>query len=232
MGTTTEIMMEEWLSAMESMGGGLELLNVVLSGFSNIFSIATYILTSLALYSIAKRRNISNPWLAWIPVGNLWIMGSISDDYQRVVKFQSKNRRKWILGLYIATIAVAFVMIGVLVATMVVAVGTGLGGSVEDVDWLPAAGGLVAIILLSMVMMAVAIWASVVEYMALYDIYRSCDSKNATLYLVLSIFVSITMPIFLLLCRDKDDLSYTMRKQVPAAPQWTPPQSTQEPWEN
>ena len=37
------------------------------------------VLSALALYTIAKRREIANPWLAWIPLGQAWILGSISD---------------------------------------------------------------------------------------------------------------------------------------------------------
>lgn len=40
-----------------------------------------YILTSLALYTIADRRGIKNPWLAWLPVAYYWLLGSIADNY-------------------------------------------------------------------------------------------------------------------------------------------------------
>ena len=42
--------------------------------------IGAYVLWSLGVYTIAKRRGIRKPWLSWIPVGNLWILGSISDQ--------------------------------------------------------------------------------------------------------------------------------------------------------
>ena len=35
---------------------------------SGIIGLAVYVLTSLSLYTIAQRRGLHAPWLAWIPV--------------------------------------------------------------------------------------------------------------------------------------------------------------------
>ena len=69
------------------------------------FSVASYILYSMGLYTIANRRGIHNGWLAWLPVGDAWILGSISDQYQYVVKGKIRNRRKVMLWLYVALAA-------------------------------------------------------------------------------------------------------------------------------
>ena len=39
--------------------------------------IAAYVLTALGLYAIAKNRGMENPWLAWIPIAQLYIIGVI-----------------------------------------------------------------------------------------------------------------------------------------------------------
>jgi len=39
--------------------------------------LAGYVLTSLGLMTMAKNKGIENPWLAWIPIGNMWILGQI-----------------------------------------------------------------------------------------------------------------------------------------------------------
>ena len=62
--------------------------------FTTAFSLVCYVLQSYGLYTIANRRGIRNSWLAWVPVGNMWILGSISDQYQYVAKGKVKNRRK------------------------------------------------------------------------------------------------------------------------------------------
>ncbi|MDA3844976.1 MAG: hypothetical protein PF505_00330, partial [Vallitaleaceae bacterium] len=42
-----------------------------------LVALAGYVLCSLALMTMATNRGIENPWLAWIPVGNMWILGQI-----------------------------------------------------------------------------------------------------------------------------------------------------------
>ena len=81
-----------------------------------------------------------------------------------------------------------------------------------------------------LVMMVVAIISTVVQYMALYDIYRSCEPGNATLYLVLSIFVGLSQPVFLFLCRNKDDGLPQPQPEIPPT-SWQPQEPPQEPWQ-
>lgn len=79
--------------------------------------IAGYVLTALALYTMAKRRGIKHPWLAWIPVADMWLLGTISDQYRYVAKGQVRNSRKTLLianVLWIVLLIWALVMILVL----------------------------------------------------------------------------------------------------------------------
>lgn len=41
----------------------------------SIIGIVLYVLASVGLYKLAANRNIANPWLAFIPVANLYILG-------------------------------------------------------------------------------------------------------------------------------------------------------------
>jgi hypothetical protein len=166
------------------------------------FSVAVYVLQALGFYTIAKRRGIKNPWLAWIPVGEMWIRGCISDQYQYVAKGQVKNKRKWLLGWSIAMWAayvVFFVSLfvsfgGLLFAALANPLAIGALG----------AGTLLALGITFLVMMIGCIAIIILQYMALYDLYRSCDPDNAVLFLVLSIFVPLCQIILPLACRKKD----------------------------
>ena len=42
-----------------------------------VIGIAAYVLTSLALYTMAQKRGIANPWLAWVPIADLYILALI-----------------------------------------------------------------------------------------------------------------------------------------------------------
>ena len=73
-----------------------ELLSAV-SGWStlpSLVSLAVYIFSALGLYTIAQRRGLRNSWLAWIPVANVWILGSLSDQYRYVVRNEVRSKRR------------------------------------------------------------------------------------------------------------------------------------------
>ncbi|MCH5304660.1 MAG: hypothetical protein J1E41_07330, partial [Ruminococcus sp.] len=70
----------------------------------SILAIILYIFQSLALYTIAKKRNIENAWLAWIPLASLYIVGKIGDHF---LAKKGKNYNLAIVLLIVA--AVAFV---------------------------------------------------------------------------------------------------------------------------
>ena len=158
-------------------------------------SAVLYVLQSLGMYTVAKRRGIRNPWLAWLPVGNMWILGSISDQYQYVVKGNVRNRRKILLGLTAAMVAVPFATLGV-VFNMI------LGAAMESGVMVGGSAGLVLLAVL--VLFVLAVIAAVYQYIATYDLYCSCDRENAVLYLVLSIIFSFCLAIFIFACRKKD----------------------------
>ena len=168
-------------------------------------SIGSYVLQSAGFYTIAKRRGIHHPWLAWIPIGNLWILGSISDQYQYVLKGKMKNKRKALLTLNIL-LAVAVVAVYVLFGAFVVQALT-YGDPMLAVDhtaMLNLVGTMLSMAAMAFVMSGLAIAVAVIQYIALNDLYRSCEPGNSVLYLVLSIFVNITLPVFVFICRNKD----------------------------
>lgn len=204
---------------------GEVLLTLLLSNsFSFLIGVAAYILTALSLYTIARRRGISNPWLAWLPVANLWVLGSISDQYQYVAQGLVRNRRKILLGL---SIAFAILWIG-----MVVSAGSAIIGIIAEIPTLEnalvngmdeAAGmhmletflpPLLGLLGISFVMSVVAVVQTVFEYICYYNLFASCQPDNKVLYILLSIFIHITLPVFLMICRDKD-LGMPPRKPQP-----------------
>jgi len=164
------------------------------------FSLVMYILQSLGMYKIAKRRGINNPWLSWVPLGNVWMLGSISDQYQYVVKGKRTNRRKVLLGVSLGTYGSLFLM---LIVAIVGAINAAFSGS--EAEAVEAAGLMVlGLLLVYLIMIVLMIIMMVFMYIALYDLYASCNPANATLFLVLSIFFSVTQPFFVFACRNKD----------------------------
>lgn len=46
-------------------------------------ALVSYIFNAVAVSTMAKNAGIANPWLAWIPVANVWIMGELVTDRLR-----------------------------------------------------------------------------------------------------------------------------------------------------
>lgn len=195
----------------EAMGAGVLgvflVIYVLVILFSLAWSMAAYALHSFGLYTIASRRGIHHSWLAWVPVGNLWLLGSISDQYQYVTKGKINNRRKVMLALSIIIFVAYFALLFGLLINVV------LGGDVGDG---------IAIALGALAMFVLAIVLAVFQWMCYYDLFSSCQPGNAVLYLVLSILFGATLPFFVFFSRKKD-LGMPPRKNpagevIPEAP--------------
>lgn len=160
-----------------------------------------YILNGLSLSRIAKRRAIARPWLAWVPIGSAWLLGRISDHYQLLVR-QKKTRRSTILLLLRLGCVVGYIL--VLTFTFIWLDYTARHSDSHNALW-PVVAAMPALT-------AVFIATAVFTLVAKHDLFRSCDPKNATAYLIVSIAVQfvikgaeIVAPILMLICSKKDE---------------------------
>lgn len=167
-------------------------------------AVASYVLQALGFYTIAKRRGIRNPWMAWVPVAEAYLLGCISDQYQYVVKGKNKCRRKILLTAEI----VMWVSILLLVA-FAVAVSVGYDSYV------------VGLVVMYFLLFAAAIVLTVFRCIALYDVFNSCNPENSVLFLVLSIVINVTEPFFVFFNRKKDE---GMPPRKPGLPEGTDPE--------
>ena len=195
--------------------------------------IAAYVLRSIALYAIAKRRGISNPWLAWIPVAWVWILGSISDQFRYVTKAQVKNKRTTLLVMnLIQTVAstAMMVVIGIAFAELV---SMGIVSADEEALMTEAMILVFKFMGMALVLGGIALATAIIHYIAMYDLYLSVNPANAVLFLILSIFIGITEPFFIFFNRNKDG-GMPPRCDVPQAPvnySYIPETAAQEPVE-
>jgi len=84
-----------------------------------LFSAVMYVLMALGLQTIARRRGITNAWLAWVPVLSVWVLGAIADDYQARLHKRA-NMRTFATAAVVLTLVLAFVVLGMLYQTMIV----------------------------------------------------------------------------------------------------------------
>lgn len=181
---------------------------IVFSSVGPTLALVAYVFSALGIFTIAQRRQISRPWLAWIPVVNVWVLGSISDQYRYVVKGEVRSRRKVLLILSIlntvlslaSTVSVVMMVVSLITGSMQGMGNAALGRTVLE--------GILTCLVISLPFVILSVVQLVFEYMALYDLYTSCERANNVLYLVLSLIPGvnkITKPLFLFLCRNQDD---------------------------
>ena len=173
-------------------------------GLSNAVMVASYVMQGLGFSAMAKHRGIERPWLAWVPVAGVWVMGSISDQYRQKVTGEDPNLRKKLLVrriLYEASsLVLAFFAVLCylgLIITLVISESAGVDLETAVMPIIPFVGIVLLIVLAVCVVMGVLYFIS--QYKALFDIFRSSDPKTSTLFFVLSFFsqIALTLGIFL-----------------------------------
>ena len=156
-----------------------------------LLPIACYILKSLSLYTISKRRGIHNSWISWMPVFNGWMLGCISDQYRYVTRGETKRRRTALLVMPVVEVVLAIALLVVTLIALVMEVPSG-----DPLN--------MAKVVLSVVLLLIRILHFVVEQIAICDYHRSCDPENAMLFFVIGVVVSPLYPLFLFLNRNKE----------------------------
>ena len=161
-----------------------------------------YVLQSVGLYTVAKRRGIRHAWLSWLPIGNNWLLGCISDQYQYVVKGRSKRKRAALLVL-----SLLVTVLGVWLAAGWIRLIREIAMRYREVllqapmDLALDAAGLMGLLL---ALWCVSIAFLVVKLTALYHLYASCVPGDRVVYLLLSMFVNGCTPILVFACRRWD----------------------------
>lgn len=181
-----------------------------------LVKLVIWVFRSLSLYTIGKRRGLKNPWLAWIPVGTEWIIGSVSDQYQYLTQGKNRNRRKILLILSLVAAVIGWVSLleGVAMGVNFI---TMYGDRVPDGAMAQAVLPMTVSMLLGVLSFGVGVAAYVFRQISMYDLYRSCDPKNAVPYLVFSILFGVLEPVFLMILRNRDD-GMPPRKTADEAP--------------
>ena len=200
-----------------------------------LLAIVLYVIKSLGLHAIAKRRGIGCAWLAWLPIGCEWITASIGDQYRKVTSGKATFRRFIVLILAVASI-------GLSVATRTVMddkademqelaeyvqMHSARADEDEAMDMIAMifeeVGEVFGSVFLFISVSAVLSLASKIYwYVSAGDVYASCCPKNATMMLVLSIFLPVLEPFFFFCNKEKDAGMVPLNQ--PAAPQFAAPQ--------
>lgn len=204
--------------------GMLEMILMVYGGFLLLtlaFAVVSYVLHSVGLYTIARRRRIPRPWLAFLPIGGNWILGSISDRYQFVRNKRFRNRKKLLacmeILVYVLEAAIGFAFTSLLVnmqtitVQYLVPIRTYFGKLVyqnQTVVLPPREENILAaeqlILALIFAMFLMSLIYMIFRYLAYHDYFASCRPDLKVVFLVLSILIPVTLPFFVFACRKHD----------------------------
>ena len=175
------------------------------------FSVVCYVLGSKGVYTIASRRGIKNPWMAWIPVVGNWTVGSISDLYQqRKYGEDPKLRKKLLIFSIITQSGLTFMpSVGGVTLNFDLGVFDGPGSGLFG-DELPEALKVALIVFMILMLMAaiaalvLSVIQTVYQYKAYYSLYASCRPQMAIAFLILSILTPAG-PFVVYACRNSDE---------------------------
>ena len=168
--------------------------------FSSGIGLVTYIFKSIGLYKMAKNLNLSNAWMAWVPILSTYTFGKIGSKY---VKNDGKPSAKfggWLLGLEISMVVLAIgmcaVIIGMIPNLIMLAESDFIAPSTELV------GNFAAVFGFWFILVVIGIAYSVVYYVALWRVFAIFDNSTATVFLIVSILFSIATPFLIFAIRN------------------------------
>lgn len=160
-------------------------------------SLILYLLKAYGIYKIAKRLDIESPWIAFIPVVNVFTLGRIAET-----KFEGKKKLPygWILlGLQLAESLISYVSVFRFVKAVIYVIGR-LSEAFTHED---ALRYLFASIGTSALVSLITLVFTVLYFIALYNVYRLLAPDNAPLLLALSIIIKVSEPIVIFSLRNK-----------------------------
>lgn len=204
--------------------GGIGTIAVLIYLLMLALLVVEYVFTGLSLYQIGKRRGLRNYGLAWVPLGDAWMITAIGDQYEGIRTGRKQSLRWWTLGLLAGTLVLSVVTM--VAAGFFVVDSFTYRDELSPEQIMRIGGSGFAMAFSMLLMMPAAIAGSVLTYISLYRLYRSTRPEYAVVYLVLSIVIPVTMPFFLFACRKYDaPIEMVMR---PAPPQHLPPQGPEQ----
>ena len=146
-------------------------------------------LTALALWWTARWHGIRHSWLALIPLADLWVLGSLSDRYQKIFREKEKRMRK-ILPLLGG---------GALGSTLLAIV------AMRNLPQTDSPLGIAGVMVMALLFMygSFAVWGMFIvnRIIALSDLYTGYSRGHPGLYIVLSVLCPPLIPFFICRCR-------------------------------
>ncbi len=152
--------------------------------FSTLLLASTYILQALATYKMAEKCKLPCPWLAWIPLAHLWILGAVADHANQ----RNRNKKtsfRFLLPIVEIVGSILVTLLYIIFVVVIVAVfSAGLLSSGFDTYFSMVCILLAVVILLVAVLVAITVdllifaVTTALELAVLHPIFRLFDPQN------------------------------------------------------
>ncbi len=156
------------------------------------FMIVCYIFQAIGISKMMKRLNLKNSWMAFVPFCNSYAFGKVAEQY---IKKDGKKSAKFSVILLVGSIALSIIS-GVM-STMSFLIGF-IGGFFGDA---PVGIMMILTVLFSIFVLACSYALMIIQYVALWRIFAIFANSRATLYTIISIFITLS-PFFIFASRN------------------------------
>jgi len=167
--------------------------------FFVVINLILWIFQAIGLQRLGNRNNINNSWVAWLPIGDLWVLGKISDTRKNFWKIEDTGKLFVIISVVQIIIGVIMLLGGVsafftnlsfdLLAESEI-FSYILYGGIEFFDFLfGLSGGLILLL----------------KFWSLYNVYSKYKGDKGVIFLILSIIFQFMIPIFLFAIRNEEE---------------------------
>ncbi|MBR5314392.1 MAG: hypothetical protein IKU45_03140 [Clostridia bacterium] len=174
-------------------------------------SAAEYIIQALALHRVAGKRKISNSWLAWIPIANCWILGSIVDDFEA----ETGSKRKFRVILFVLALVLVAICLLTSIAIISYFIAISLNNGIPTGDEELILGIILYATILPVTLVAVAYGA--LELICTYKIHEYIYPEKSVKYIVVSLLVPLGASICLLKNAKRCEEKFIYECEAPVA---------------
>ncbi len=187
---------------IEMLTGMLIIYGVALM-FSAMVSLLFYIFQSIGLFKMSKTLSFAHPWMAWVPIFNIYTFGKIGSRYVKQNGRSSANFGGWLTGLYIAQLITAIGCIASIIPFILTVFEMESTGTDIRPDNTVIVATLVLIIS-AFAVFIISIAYLVVYYIALWRVYAVFSNENATVFLIISILFNVATPFIIFAIRNNE----------------------------
>ena len=177
--------------------------------FAMAYGAYSYLGMGLGGFRMARKIGMTNPWMFWIPMANVYAMGNLADQQAALCEGRSTAFRKKMLAWNIVIICAALLFVIAMIPILVVATVYGTMDENGTVT-IPEAymedlvGPSLFFLFSLLVLLVISVIYLVVYYKVLYRIYKLYAPDGAVGLLILSIFVNAAIPAVFLILSGKE----------------------------